>query len=124
MEAVFPDYFDYFDYVYINRFKYDEKGFLDDMEVTPYDFEGKIGAVKKVCKAERIKLTDCVFVGEGPNDLPVVKWLKLAGGMTIGYPADRLADDVEYDLWKDRMDAVLEIIFQRFRKPPQLPLPR
>lgn len=120
LEAVFPDYFNYFDYVFINHFHYDDSGLLTSIKTTPYDFEGKHEAIVDICKRHGFDICQCVFVGEGSNDLYAVKALSRSGGLTIGYPSDRLADHVDYDLWKDRLDSILDVIFKKIPIPQKL----
>jgi HAD superfamily phosphoserine phosphatase-like hydrolase len=113
LEAVFPDYFEFFDYVFINKFRWDETGVLRAIETTPYDFDGKFDAIRYVSRERDIPLDQCVFVGEGRNDVYAAVRLSEAGGLTIGYPPNAIVDYVEVDLWKDRLEAILDVLFSR-----------
>lgn len=122
LKAVFPDYRDYFDYVFINKFRYDAKGTLELIETTPYDFNGKFDAIEQVRKKHGLKYSECVFIGEGRNDIYATRELSRNGGFTIGYPSEHLQDYADFDLWKDRLDAILEPIFHKPQIPRKLPL--
>jgi len=113
LESVFPDYFKYFDYVFINKFLFDERGVLKFIETTPYDFEEKFQAITHICQKHSIELAECVFVGEGRNDKDAAIKLTNQGGLSIGYPPNAILDYVEVDLWKDRLDAILDVLFDK-----------
>ena len=87
----------------------------------PYDFEGKFEAIKHICEKHKFSLSECVFVGEGRNDIHAARALSRAGGLTIGYPSDLLSEYVQHDLWKDRLDAILDVIFDKIQLAPKLP---
>jgi HAD superfamily phosphoserine phosphatase-like hydrolase len=111
LKAVFPDYRDYFDYVFINKFHYDPEGVLESIEKTPYDFNGKFEAIEYIRKKYGFKYSECVFVGEGRNDIYAARELSKREGLSIGYPSEHLQDYATHDLWKDRLDALLDIMF-------------
>jgi len=113
LESVFPDYFDYFNYVFINKFHFDERGILQSIETTPYDFDGKYDAITHICKLHNIKPTECVFVGEGRNDKYAANKLMNEGGLSIGYPSYAISDYVDVELDKDRLDAILDVLFDK-----------
>lgn len=111
LEAVFPDCYEYFDNVFINKFHYDHRGIIESISTTEYDFEGKYKAIVDVCREENISLEACVFVGEGHNDVYAAKTLIEAGGLSIGYPSDLLHNFVHHGVNKDGLQAILDLIF-------------
>lgn len=111
LKAVFPDYHEYFDYVFINKFHYDYDGIIDSIETTKYDFEGKFTAIEYIRKKHGIKYDECVFIGEGRNDVYAATELNRRGGLTIGYPPDHLRDLAKHEVAFDRLDALLDILF-------------
>ena len=113
LEAVFPDCYEYFDNVFINKFQYDHQGVLESINTTEFDFEGKFEAILKISKESGISLTECVFVGEGHNDKYAAGKLSEAGGLSIGYPSDLVFDFVDHDVNKDGLQAVLDVIFDK-----------
>ena len=123
LEAVFPDCYDYFDYIFINKFTYDDSGIITDINITNYDFEGKYDAILKVCSDEKLKPHECVFVGEGRNDISAASQLSDKGGLSIGYPSDLLRDFVDRDVNKDGLQAILDHIFSDDQDSEATPLP-
>jgi HAD superfamily phosphoserine phosphatase-like hydrolase len=67
-----PDYEQLFDYVYINKFRFDEEGLFEGVAATRYDFEGKVIALEEVCKKEGFAMEQVVFVGDGFNDAHIL----------------------------------------------------
>lgn len=111
LRAVFPDYQQFFDYVFINKFHYDAEGLLESIETTKYDFDAKFDAIEYVRKKHRLDYSQCVFVGEGRNDIFAATELHRLGGLTIGYPPEHLRDLATVDLYKDQLGALLDILF-------------
>jgi HAD superfamily phosphoserine phosphatase-like hydrolase len=67
-----PDYKQLFDYVFVNEFIFNDDGMFLKINVTPYDFKGKLTAIHKMCEADGISTEQVVFVGDGFNDLAVL----------------------------------------------------
>jgi HAD superfamily phosphoserine phosphatase-like hydrolase len=86
LEDVFPDYREYFDFVFINELTFDRGGLLDGVLPTAYDFEGKFEALKRVCARVGCTTDEAVFVGDQINDRDVL----LSAGLGIAYPAQEL----------------------------------
>ncbi len=82
-EAV-PDAMNLFDYVCINRFRFDDQGIISGIDPTPFDFGGKAVALEEICKRHGATLEQSVFVGEAFNDTFAAK----AAGLSIAYPPD------------------------------------
>ncbi len=77
-----PDANDLFDYIFINELIFDSSGVISGVKSTPYDFEGKAEALKKMCSDNGFTLHQSVFVGEGFNDATVAT----KAGLSIAYP--------------------------------------
>lgn len=119
--AVFPDYREYFDYVFINKFQYDAKGIIENIATTTYDFSNKFDAIEFIRQKYDLSYKECVFVGEGRNDIYAARELAKHGGLSIGYPSEHLQDYATFDLWKDRLDAILDLMFNNPQVPQKLP---
>lgn len=107
------DYEELFDYVFINKFIWDEDGKLIGVEPTKYDFEGKIEAIKYICKKEKIKTHQVIFVGEGRNDEDIFHEFMISGnGFSVAYPGTE--SSVEHranaTIYEDDMYKVLDVI--------------
>lgn len=77
-----PDAKELFDYVFINELLFDEDGVISGVNSTPYDFEGKAQALRRMCVEHNYTMKEAVFVGEGFNDGTVVA----EAGLSIAYP--------------------------------------
>jgi phosphoserine phosphatase len=77
-----PDADELFDYICINRLRYDDQGVISGIEPTPFDFAGKAVALEMICKKHGATLDQAVFVGEGYNDESAA----FAAGLSIAYP--------------------------------------
>jgi hypothetical protein len=47
LQEKIPDYAELFDYVFINKFQFDQQGLFTGIATTKYDFEGKFMELKK-----------------------------------------------------------------------------
>lgn len=81
LEYLWPDYKKYFDYVLINKLFFDKKGKIVKTNFTAYDEERKALGLKKISKKERIKLNECVFVGDHNTDIHIAK----EAGLSISF---------------------------------------
>lgn len=79
LEAGFPDYRDYFDFVFINVAVFSKSGKLARIDPTPYDFAGKVDAVDHLCSVLGTTRERVVFIGEGLND----RFMAAKVGLTI-----------------------------------------
>jgi len=87
LTEMLPDVNTLFDEIYINRFFYDENGFLERISATEYDWDdnyrgvaGKNRGLERICEKYRVSLQDSVFVGDDSNDL---KAMNIAGRKII-----------------------------------------
>ncbi len=83
LEKLIPDYDGIFDYVFINRIYFDEKGKIKSLEPTKFDIMKKVGALKLICEKENITPEKCVFVGDHDNDVHIAK----VCGLSIAFNA-------------------------------------
>lgn len=121
LRAAFPDHHEYFDHVYINKFHYNHDGIIDAIETTQYDFEGKFDAIEHIRRKYNISYAECVFVGEGRNDIYAATELNRRGGLTIGYPPEHLRDLATHEVPEDRLDSILDVLFGNVPIAPRLP---
>lgn len=77
-----PDADDLFDYIFINKLRFDVNDLVSGVEATPYDFDGKTSALQKMCTDHGYTLDQSVFVGEGFNDGHV----SAKAGLSVAYP--------------------------------------
>ena len=82
LDETIPDAGELFDYICINRLRYDDQNVISRIDATPFDFEGKAIALEAICKHYGVTLTEAVFVGEGNNDASVAR----VAGLSIAYP--------------------------------------
>jgi HAD superfamily phosphoserine phosphatase-like hydrolase len=68
LDEKIPDHMEYFDFVYINKFRFDQQGLFTGITTTRYDFEGKFTAIEEICEQEGFGTDHVVFVGDGFND--------------------------------------------------------
>ncbi len=72
LEKVMPDYKRFFDYVYISRIFFSRNGGIREIEAK-HDFKNKSKSLLEICRKEKIKPEDCVFVGDHDNDVDIAK---------------------------------------------------
>jgi phosphoserine phosphatase len=89
LEDTFPDYRDYFDFVFMNELLFDGAGVVSGVRATAYDFEGKADALDLVCRRSGATVEETVFVGDRFNDEAVMVKAKTA----IAYPATDAATE-------------------------------
>ncbi len=82
VEEKIPNASELFDYICINRLRYDDQDIISAIEPTPFDFLGKAVALEMICKKHGATLPEAVFVGEGYNDESVARSV----GLSIAYP--------------------------------------
>jgi len=78
---VLPDYKDWFDDVFINRFLFDEQGALTGIVPTPFDIDHKATAVRRLAERERIPIGSIGFVGDNFNDVEAAR----AAGFAVAF---------------------------------------
>jgi len=81
LEHVLPDYRDWFDDVFINRFDFDDQGNLVHIEPTPFDVHHKATAIRRLAERERIPIDSIGFVGDNYNDVEAAR----AAGYSVAF---------------------------------------
>jgi phosphoserine phosphatase len=71
LELLFPAH--PFDEVFTNRIWFDKDGRLSGWEATPFDMEGKAGAMREIRRREGFTRERCAFVGDHFNDIAAAK---------------------------------------------------
>lgn len=109
LDVMISDYEELFDYVYINKFQFDQYGRLTGGTPTKFDFKGKAEALKQICRNVGCSTKEAVFIGEGVNDRDIMN----EAGLGIAYPPTV----PEYEFLKnvvpiceDDLDKILEHI--------------
>ncbi len=97
LEKFIPDYNEIFDYVFLSRIYFDGAGSISKVEATEYDMEGKALALRKIAEREKLKLEECVFVGDYLNDLKIME----EAGLGIAF-------NCRFDELKEAADVVIE----------------
>jgi phosphoserine phosphatase len=108
VEEKIPDAAELFDYICINRIRFEQPGgLISGVEATPFDFEGKVDAVEAICQRHGCSLAEAVFVGEGFNDEQVVNRV----GLGIAYPPGETAiEAASISIAEDDLSKILEHI--------------
>lgn len=108
IEEKIPDAADMFDYICVNRLRYEQpSGLISGVDATPFDFEGKTVALDAICRRHGCSLKEAVFVGEGFNDEDIVN----RAGLSIAYPPGETAiDAVSISVKDDDLSKILEHI--------------
>jgi phosphoserine phosphatase/pimeloyl-ACP methyl ester carboxylesterase len=106
IEEKIPDAAELFDYICINRIRYDQpSGLISGCDPTPFDFEGKTAALEAICKRHGCSLKEGVFVGEGFNDEDVIRRV----GLSIAYPpGEQAIDAAAKGIEDDDLSKILE----------------
>jgi phosphoserine phosphatase len=78
---VLPEYKDWFDDVFINRFLFDDQGILTGIVPTPFDIDHKATAVRRLAERERIPIGSIGFVGDNFNDVEAAR----AAGFAVAF---------------------------------------
>jgi phosphoserine phosphatase len=97
LEKFIPDYNDYFDDVFLSRIYFDKGGYIEKVEATEFDIEKKAVALRKIAEREKIRLEECVFVGDFINDLKAIQ----EAGLGIAF-------NCEHDELKKVADVVVD----------------
>jgi phosphoserine phosphatase len=83
LEHLLPEYRSLFDEVFLTRIYFDSEGNIVQVKATEFDMKGKAIALKNVAKKEKIKLQECVFIGDHNNDIDIAK----VAGLSIAFDA-------------------------------------
>ncbi len=97
LEKFIPNYKEVFDDVFLSRIYFDEKGNIVKVKATEFDMKKKADALKQIADREKIKLEECVFVGDYLNDMKIIQ----EAGLGIAF-------NCEHDKLKQVADVVIE----------------
>lgn len=106
IEEKIPNANKLFDYIFVNKFQFDDLGRLCGVIPTEYDFGGKTKAVEKICNENGIKLQECIYVGEGFNDDDVISKV----GLSIAYPpvSQQINEIADIRIKEDDLSLILQ----------------
>ncbi len=108
LEKFIPNYNEFFDDVFLSKIFFDENGFIAKIEPTEFDIEKKAEALKQIADREKIKLSECVFVGDYLNDLKVMQEAGL--GIAFNCVHDELKKVADVVIEKKDLREVLKYI--------------
>ena len=94
LEKFIPNYNNFFDDVFLSKIYFGEDGKITSIEPTEFDIEKKAEALKQIAKREKIKLSECVFVGDYLNDIKVMQEAGLGIAFNCQHDELRKAADV------------------------------
>ena len=94
LERFIPNYDELFDDVFLSRIYFDKNGNIIKIEPTEFDMIKKADALKHIAEREKIKLSECVFVGDYLNDIKVVQEAGLGIAFNCQHDELRKAADV------------------------------
>ncbi len=110
LEKFIPNYNEFFDDVFLSRIYFDEKGNIVKIEPTEFDMIKKAEALRHIAKREKIKLEECVFVGDYLNDLQVIQEAGL--GIAFNCQHDKLKQAADVVIEKKDLREVLKYILE------------
>lgn len=107
LEKLIPDYGKIFDYVYMARIMFGKNGRVKSMYAC-HDAWNKDIALREICAAERIPLSECVFVGDHNNDVSAAK----VAGLSIAFDpkSDKLREASDIVMEKKDLRGILKIV--------------
>ena len=68
-----PDYWSYFDYVFLNKLMFNEQGKILGIEPTQFDLYEKANGLRVICEKEGIDTKDAIFIGDHSNDVEIAE---------------------------------------------------
>ncbi|MBD3163993.1 HAD-IB family phosphatase [Candidatus Woesearchaeota archaeon] len=81
LEYLLPEYQSIFDDIFLSRLYFGKEGNITKVQATEYDMDGKAKALKNIAKREKIKLSECVFIGDHHNDVKIAR----EAGLSIAF---------------------------------------
>ncbi|PCJ39232.1 MAG: hypothetical protein COA99_10595 [Moraxellaceae bacterium] len=111
LQILLPDYKQYFDYCFINKMQFDDKGDIKSIVSTPFDYEKKCEGIRYLASVEKISPKQIVFVGSTYVDQYVVD----TAGWSIGYynPEVLIQELFDHVIEGDDFQAVVDLINSR-----------
>jgi phosphoserine phosphatase len=110
LEKFIPNYNEYFDDVFLSKIYFDENGNITKIEPTAFDMAKKAEALKQIAEREKIKLEECVFIGDYLNDIKVMQEAGL--GIAFNCQHDELKKVADVVVEKKDLREVLGHIIQ------------
>jgi len=108
LEKFIPNYNEIFDDVFLSKILFDEEGNIVKIEPTEFDMIRKADALKHIAEREKIKLEECVFIGDYLNDVKVVEEAGL--GIAFNTQEDELKKVADVVIEKKDLREVLKYI--------------
>lgn len=81
LDELFPDWSEYFTYVFVNRLVFDEKGIVQSVVPSLYSVDKKMDAIRYICQKQSAEVEEVVFVGSSFLNRQVA----FNVGLTVGY---------------------------------------
>jgi len=108
LEKFIPNYNEIFNAVFLSRIYFDEEGNIAKVEATEFDMDKKAEALKQIAKREKIRLEECVFVGDYLNDMKIIREAGL--GIAFNCQHDELKKIADVVIEKKDLREVLKYI--------------
>ena len=108
LEKFIPNYNEIFDDVFLSKIYFDKEGNIEKIDATEYDMKMKAKALKLIAEREKIKLKECVFVGDYLNDIKVMQTAGL--GIAFNCKEDKLKKIADVVIEKKDLREVLKYI--------------
>ena len=108
LEKFIPDYEKIFDDVFISRIRFGKDGSIIEVYATEFDMEGKALALKNLAEREKLKLEECVFIGDQFNDIKIIREAGL--GIAFNCEHDELKKAADVCIDKKDLREILKFI--------------
>ena len=108
LEKFIPNYNDIFDDVFLSKIHFDKEGNIEKIEATEFDMDKKTEALRQIAEREKIKLKECVFVGDYLNDIKILK--KAGLGIAFNCKEDKVKKAADVVIEKKDLREVLRYI--------------
>ncbi|MCX6707258.1 MAG: HAD family phosphatase [Candidatus Woesearchaeota archaeon] len=109
LHQLIPEYKGLFDDILINSLKFKDNGEVAGWKATRYGIERKPEGIRMIAKKEGIRLEECVFVGDGWNDVPAAEIV----GLSIAFnpSSEKLREVADIIIEKHDLREILKYIF-------------
>jgi phosphoserine phosphatase len=108
LEFMIPDYQDIFNYVTVNKFFYDKKGYLKKVCPTPYDFKTKIDGINEIQHDINLSPADTTFIGGGYNNIHTLHASSKC--ISINTKSIQLIEGFNYNIEKPNLKEVIRFL--------------
>lgn len=103
--TLIPDYKELFDDIFINKLEWNGDGTIAGWTANKYCMEKKAAGLRKMADNGGFDLSECVFVGDGYNDVHAVKQAGL--GIVFNYSDKKVAEAADIVIEKKDLREVL-----------------